>query len=306
MITAILDVATPADFSFAATIHSHGWLELPPFAYDEERRVLSVPHRLRDGTAVLRLSSANDRDLAIEVQSGAALSANDEDALRGVVRAVLGLDQDIAAFRGFIGAIPGYGWMAEYRLGRFLASPTVWQDLAKTLATTNTTWSGTVTMCQRLTLLGEPASDLACFPTPEEVAALAPDRLAEETKLGYRAAYLHELATSIANGDLDVEAWRDDALPTDELYRQITSLKGFGAYAAGNMLRLLGRHERLAIDTVVHKMFRESVNGGADATDREVEAHYSRFHPWAGLVVWLDAMRPNLIPYLDALGLPSR
>jgi N-glycosylase/DNA lyase len=196
--------------------------------------------------------------------------------------------------------------MAEYRLGRLLAAPTVWEDLAKTLATTNTTWSGTVTMCQRLTRLGAPASDIPCFPAPEEVAALAPERLAAATKLGYRAVYLHELATAIANGDLDVEAWRDSDLTTDELYQKLTALKGFGRYAAGNMLRLLGRHERLAIDTVVHKMFRERMNGGAVATDQEIEAHYRRFDPWAGLVVWLDAMQAHLVPYLDALGLPPR
>jgi hypothetical protein len=41
------------------------------------------------------------------------------------------------------------------RAGRLLVSPTVWEDLAKTLLTTNTTWGATVQMCRRLLTLGE-------------------------------------------------------------------------------------------------------------------------------------------------------
>ncbi len=299
MITTNFGVPTPADFSFAATVHSHGWRELSPFHYDDDRHVLSMPQRLRGGAVVLRLSSPDDHELNVQVESDALLGRDEEETLRGTVRTCFGLDRDLAEFRGFIDDIPGYGWVTQHRLGRLLVSPTVWEDLAKTLATTNTTWGGTISMCRRLVSLGEPAGDGFCFPTPQQVAAVEPERLAEVTKLGYRAAYLHELATKISDGKLDVEAWREGDLTTDELYRQLTALKGFGSYAAGNMLGLMGRHERLAIDSVVRKVFRERMNGGREATDREIETYYERFASWAGLVMWLDVMRTSLVSYLE-------
>ncbi len=299
MITTIFDVPTPADFSFAATVHSHGWRELPPFHYDDNRHILSVPQRLRSGTTVLRLSSPDDQELIAQVESEAPLGSGDEETLRRVVRTCFRLDQDLGEFRGFIDDISGYDWVARHRLGRLLVSPTAWEDLAKTLATTNMTWSGTISMCRRLVSLGEPFAGGFCFPTPQEIAAVDPVRLAEVTKLGYRAAYLHEMATKIASGDLDVEAWREGDLPTDELYRKITALKGFGSYAAGSMLGLMGRYERLAIDSIVRRVFRDQMNGGREATDKDITAHYGRFASWAGLVMWLDVMRASLVPYLE-------
>lgn len=301
MITTSLDVPTPADFSFAATVYSHGWRNLPPFRYDEDCHVLSMPQRLDSGVAVVKMRASDDHKLTVSVESEAPFARDEKRTLSQMVRISLGLDQNIAEFQRFIAGIPGYEWMVTYSLGRLLASPSIWEDLAKTLATTNTTWEGTITMCERLVSLGDQGSEGSCFPTPEQIAAVEPGQLAKTTRLGYRAAYLHELATKIVNKELDVEAWRATDLPTDELYARLTALKGFGPYAAGNMLRLLGRHERLAIDSVVRTEFSDRMNTDGGATDRSIEAYYKRFGLWAGLVMWLDVMRTQLIPHLDSV-----
>jgi 3-methyladenine DNA glycosylase/8-oxoguanine DNA glycosylase len=127
----------------------------------------------------------------------------------------------------------------------------------------------------------------AAFPTPERIAALPFDDLHAQVRAGYRDAYLHELARRIAAGDIEVESWR--GLPSDALYKRITSLKGFGDYAAGNMLKLLGHYDRLATDTVCRDVYKNQLNNGiAAANDAEIAAYYEPFGHWRGLVQWMD------------------
>ena len=56
-------------------------------------------------------------------------------------------------------------------------------------------------------------------------------------------------ARQAASGKLDLEAWRDPGLEDEELSRRIRALDGFGPYATEHLLRLLGRHEHLALDS---------------------------------------------------------
>ena len=56
-------------------------------------------------------------------------------------------------------------------------------------------------------------------PVAEMVTALAPDALDEQVRAGYRGAYLHQLALSIAEGHVDVEAWYDNDWPAADLYK---------------------------------------------------------------------------------------
>ncbi|HEX2907254.1 MAG TPA: hypothetical protein VHO69_10370, partial [Phototrophicaceae bacterium] len=147
---------------------------------------------------------------------------------------------------------PRYQWIEMVKAGRMLSSPTVWEDLAKTLLTTNTTWNMTRQMCQRLAALGTPYPGGGhAFPAPETIAAMN----------------------------------------ADELYRQIKALKGFGDYAAGSMLKLLGHFDRLATDTACRAVYKDGINGGvAAANDKEIAAYYAPFGRWQGLIQWMDVM----------------
>jgi 3-methyladenine DNA glycosylase/8-oxoguanine DNA glycosylase len=177
-----------------------------------------------------------------------------------------------------------------------LVSPTVWEDLAKTLLTTNTTWAMTKSMVARLAALGDPGpDDTRAFPEPTQIAAYEPDSLTQHVRAGYRGAYLHELATRIASGELAVEAWRDPALSSLEVYKALKQIKGFGDYAAGAMMRLLGRFDQLGLDSVCRAMYAQRYNAGVAATDREIAAYYEPFGIWRGLVVWLDVMKEDIL-----------
>jgi len=184
------------------------------------------------------------------------------------------------------------------RVGR-LSSPTVWEDLAKTLMTTNTTWNMTQQMVARLTALGDPyAGGGQAFPPPERIAALPLDALNTAIRAGYRGAYLHELAQRIRSGEIDVESWRDPVISSPDLYKRIKALKGFGDYAAGNLMRLMGHFDRLATDTECRaatdtecRAAYAALNGDQPASsDAEIAAYYEPFGAWRGLVQWMDVM----------------
>lgn len=112
---------------------------------------------------------------------------------------------------------------------------------------------------------------------PRRIASLSIEALAESVRAGYRTQYLHGLARRIAGGQLEVESWTDPRISSDGLYEQLRSLKGFGSYAASVVMKLLGRHDRLSLDTSARAMFKREFSPNGDFTDRDIEAHYEEF-----------------------------
>lgn len=303
----VLTIDCPSAFRFRSTLLSHGWIELAPFSYEEDyahiRRIESLP----DGR-IVRLAFTADRCEEGDMSGGERLHVRIEDTLehgRGaaeehaanasltpavqahvqeVTRRIFNLDMDLDPFYVLLANIPHYSWVFAHRAGRLLRAPTVWEDLAKTLLTTNTTWAMTRQMTQRLNELG-PAG---AFPSPEIVANLSPDALADHVRAGYRNAYLHELACRIAEGRVDVEGWAYTKMSSADLFAEIRSLSGFGPYAAGSVMKLLGRFDYLALDSAARSMFSRKFGGGTDA---DIRRRYAPYGSWRGLVVWMDIMQ---------------
>ena len=63
---------------------------------------------------------------------------------------------------------------------------------------------------------------------------------------------------------------------------------GFGPYAAEGILRILGRHDFLAVDSWVRKRYRQLYRGPAKTVDRAIARRYARFGPYRGLALWLE------------------
>lgn len=304
---ATIQVPVPAGFQFLPTVFSHGWYQLPPFRFDPATQVLSRVHQWRDGTvARLRLRGGGDAapgmvqvDVEADGDGGRAgrFSRARRDELVNVVRTCLSLDHDLAPFYRQVRRRSGYGWIATLGAGRMLVAPTVWEDLAKTLLTTNTTWGATKQMCQRLSALGTPfGPEEFSFPTPERIAALSVDELNDQVRAGYRSESLSLLARAIVDGAIDPESWRGPGLSSDDRFRRIKALKGFGDYAAGSMCRLLGSFDRLGLDSSCRASFRAR-NGGEPAGDDQIALHYEPFGAWCGLALWMDVMKAHLIEH---------
>ncbi len=292
-------IETPCDFSFLATLHSHGWVQLAPFLYDPVNRRLDYPVNSKGVECLISLGFDSDNSIILEVNSDNAIGKLELSEINRLVLRIFGLHNDIGDLHRLVNKFPEYSWISRYKLGRFLASPTLWEDMVKTIATTNITWDQTIGICTNLVALGKPILGRHCFPTPDEIAQIDLVEFSALTKLGYRAKHVHELANLIISGALDLEALADSSGPRENLYSSILSLKGFGPYSAGNVLRVMGRHERLAIDSVVRNSLSVQFYKGKKPTDLQIERRYKKFGVWAGLIMWCEVTKDSLIERLE-------
>jgi 3-methyladenine DNA glycosylase/8-oxoguanine DNA glycosylase len=207
---------------------------------------------------------------------------------------MLGLDQDLSAFYAAAQYEPKLAQVSERAQGRLLRSPTLFEDVVKTILTTNTTWSGTKRMVQALVdlfgpPLGSPASADAnprAFPAPGSIAQADVETLRQDARLGYRAPYVLELARLVDSGALDLEALRTAALPTDELRKRLRAIKGVGPYAVANLLMLLGHYDAIPIDSWPLTLVSKEWHGGAAIGPTEVEAAFAHWGQFRGLAYW--------------------
>ena len=285
-----ISVHAPPSFSFKRTAASHGWPELAPFSIDETwtvvKRVLDLGAS-REPVAV-EITGA-DGALRVKV-AGGRLSKRDADGIARDVRHIFRLDDRLDDFYASLSGVAGFEWVARSGAGRMLRSPTVFEDLIKTICTTNCSWSLTKLMCARLVEnLGRPARGGGhSFPTPEAMAAAPAAFYRDEMRSGYRAPYFKELAGRVASGELDVESWLTSEMTTAELRREMKRVKGVGDYAAENLLKLVGRYDVLALDSWVRATFTRKHNKGRACDDKKIARHYARFGEWRGLALWCD------------------
>lgn len=288
-------LAVPEGFSFGATVHSHGWCALAPWRWDG--RALARPLPVPGGVTMIELTQSQGRGTAVRarvaggVGSRSGLDGSGWQAVAGSVRRCLRLDASLEPFHARCRqAGSPFDEAPAMGFGRLLRSPTVFEDLVKVLATTNTTWSGTVSMVGRLV---EIAGVGGGFPTPRRVVEVGAGRLREEGRWGYRAAYLEALARAAAEGTVDLEGWATSEAPTEDLAAEIRSLPGFGPYATAHVLALIGRYDRIGVDTVfrdfVHR--RHFPAAAEPPADRRMVEVYEPWGEWKALAYWFEMWR---------------
>jgi N-glycosylase/DNA lyase len=210
------------------------------------------------------------------------------------VRHLLRLDLDLAPFYELLAADEQLSW-ATQGAGRLMRGQTVFEDVVKTICTTNCAWSGTIRMVGALVReLGEPArgepkdTEHRAFPTPEAMARADATFYKEVVGAGYRGPYLRTLATAVAEGALDLEALATvsrEELGDEELEELLLALDGVGPYAAAHIMMLIGRHSRLVLDSWTRPTYARIV--GRKAKDATIARRFRRYGPWAGLAFWL-------------------
>ncbi|HEX8185656.1 MAG TPA: Fe-S cluster assembly protein HesB [Blastocatellia bacterium] len=286
-----ISIPTPPDFSFKRTAISHGWYDLPPFELDQPSWTLTRVIDIGDAPPVTVKISEAPR--ALKVNIGRKLGKRAVEKVTRDVRHMLRLDDDMVSFYEMIATDSDFKWIASAGAGRMLRSPTVFEDLVKTICTTNCSWALTDKMVNAMVdALGRASNDgRRAFPSPEAMAAMPEKFYRDEVRAGYRAPYFVELAGRVAAGELDVESWLTSELPTKELQREMKRVKGVGDYAAENLLKLIGRYDGLALDSWVRAKFARTRNRGRATPDKKIERYYSRFGAWRGLALWCDMTR---------------
>jgi N-glycosylase/DNA lyase len=272
----------------ARTLLSHGVAELPPNVV------------VADGSALETVLPAGGQAWLVTLTADGArravLAARDSAPLEQLARAVrhmLRLDDDLSPFYARAAEDPELAWAAT-GAGRLLRAPSVFEDLVKTICTTNCTWSATERMVGALVgELGVPAvgaPERRTFPTPAAMAEAGEDFYSGVAKAGYRGAYLRSIAADVAEERLDLEALADPARSDEEVAEALLALPGVGPYACAHTMMLLGRYGQLILDSWTRPTYRR-LTGRPRVTDKGIQKAFRRYREYAGLAFWLMLTR---------------
>ncbi len=279
----------PVDFH--RTIHSHGLIMLAPNTLFAGGNGLRMPMRLAGGRSIVIEIRPGAPGYARVTASGALRGAAVPAELRTRVRRVLCLDGDYAAFYERAAADPALHWVTR-GAGRFVRSATAFEDVVKTIATTNCAWSATIRMTDALVVnLGEPVAGAATerlFPTPQAMAEASPAWYRDVMRAGYRGAYLRAVAAAVARGELDLEALAAapvDALTDDALEERLLALPGVGPYAAAHIMMLMGRYSRMVLDSSTRPKYAR-LSGRKPRSDATIVRRFKPYGRFAGLAFW--------------------
>jgi N-glycosylase/DNA lyase len=293
MVTGSLELKTPSRFNFWRTVHSHGWCALPPFSVDKKNGTLSRILELESSDLVDCVLKGERGKIVVTCSSPVALTGTQRARIANILSDCLRLNEDLAEFYKEANQYPHHRWIPKAGAGRLLRAPTVFEDVVKMICTTNCSWSLTEVMVGNLTsLLGKSMGNgVSSFPGPQSIAGTTDSYLRKNIRAGYRSPYLLKLATDVAEGKVNLESWRSSGLATEDLFAEVKTIKGMGDYAAGNILKLLGRYDYLGLDSWVRGKYYELHTRGRKVLDSTIEKRYQSFGKWRGLFFWLEMTR---------------
>ncbi len=263
-------IPVPADYVFRRDVCSYGYFLLAPNVWDPRALTLTRPLELEGGVASLVIAQPEGRKgSALAAVSDRGLSRRERgEAVRLLTRMLQLDDESVEAFHRV-----DPRWKRSGR-GRLFRSPTFFEDLVKTVTSCNVAWPSTIGMNRRLCETINPA-----FPSARQMARKRPATLRARCGVGYRDQRLVDLARMVVTGTIDA-AWFEDPANDDEtVYRALLELPGIGPYAAANVMQLLGRYSRLALDSesVRHGRTVLGLEGSEREVMRRLAAHYESF-----------------------------
>jgi N-glycosylase/DNA lyase len=282
------------------TLNSHGFVDLPPMEPADDYRSLEITLPVGRGRPRTVRIHEGRRGYGRVSVTGPALSRAAGERLFAAVRHVLRLDADLSGFYAMAAEDPDLSW-ATSGAGRMVQSPTVFEDVVKTICTTNCAWSATERMVGAIVQhLGEKAPGAPetgprgrAFPTPTAMAEAGEAFYRDVARAGYRGAYLVSLARSVAGGELDLEELggaTPEELPDGQLEARLLALPGVGPYAAAHVMMTLGRYSRLILDSWTRPTYARKA-GRRTVKDEAILRRFRRYGPYAGLAFWLFLTR---------------
>jgi N-glycosylase/DNA lyase len=285
--------------AFRETLRSHGLAWLAPNIIDEILPALTTTLPLAAGGArTVRILEAEPGFLSVTIAGPATAAAHAE--IERAVRAMFALDDDLSRFYASLANDADFAF-ARRGVGRLLRAPTAFEEVVRTICTTNCAWSATTRMLAALVehlgakAPGAPATGTAgrAFPSAAAMAAAPLAFYTDVVRAGYRGAYLRTLAEKVAAGTLDLDAWRAASraeLSDAELETRLLELPGVGPYAAAHVMLLFGRRSRLVLDSWTRPAYAR-LTGKKKVADRTIQRRFKKYGDEAGLAFWLFLWR---------------
>lgn len=279
----------PKDYSLARDVCSYGYFLLAPNRWNVQEQSLSRALTLDKHIVGVVITQPKGKGTPLRIGTDRALSKQHKALAAEQIRRMLRLDEDESHVRAFHKVDPRWKRTGRARLFR---SPTLFEDVLKTVTSCNVTWPGTVQMNRRLCeVVGRASpSGLLTFPTAAQLARTRPETLRSRCRVGYRDLRIIELSRMFAKRVHEVRIIEDPATPDDVLHETLLSLPGVGPYAAANIMQLLGRYSRLPLDTesVRHGRSVLGYKGSSKQIMRRVHDHFAPFESHAFRSYWFE------------------
>ncbi|EIE22161.1 DNA glycosylase [Coccomyxa subellipsoidea C-169] len=292
----IVKVPAPTGFDLATAVSSYGFFMLAPNRW--VKAVSSVPGsqpaferplRTADDTAVpVRITQSileDGSELSVAVETTDPLSTSDEQHLQSQVVRMLSLAPADVEVVAALQRMHAEAKAASF--GHMFRSPTLWEDMVKSITLCNCGWGRTISMNAAL------CSEIGggAFPTPAQVAAAGVEALQSRCGVGYRGKTIHGLAQQFLDGTVSGLALEEPGMDASALYKKLLPLSGMGPFTAANVLQLLGHFERIPADTETarHLKHRHKLSGLSPRTLQEAaQKVYEKYAPYQFLVYWFE------------------
>jgi len=288
----------PADLR--RTLFSHGFADLPPLALQREAGTLEVTVPVGAARPRTVHVTSGGPGYALVRVAGRPPGPRVRAGVAAAVGHILRLDEDLSPFYAIARGDPELAWVCR-GAGRMIRSPTVFEDVVKTLCTTNCSWALTRQMVGALVAhLGAPAAGAPrtgwrgrTFPSPQVMADASTRFYRDVVHAGYRVPYLRAVARAAADGLIDLErlARAGSGSPSDEhVAERLAALPGIGPYAVAHIMMLLGRYSRLTLDSWTRPTYAR-LRGRRRIADRTIHRAFRRYGSYTGLAFWLYLTR---------------
>lgn len=252
-----LDVTPP--YSLELTCLSHGWINLAPFEWDKKDKVVRTKLELADG----RVASVSAQQVCpdkINLCISDLINPSQENVLeieKRVSRA-FSLEFDVGNLLEV--AFENDVKVADLILrggGRILRGTTYFEDVVKTLFTTNASWQYTQRMVRTFIAIH---GNSGAFPSFSSLECATEDDYRNKVKVGYRARFLRQIVETFITNNGNVET--------------LSAFPGLGPYGFAHVRLLALDFSRIPIDSEVKAYCKENYS-----LTNEAEIH-KRFESW--------------------------
>lgn len=247
-------------YSFYMTCHAHGWKNLSPFRWNDESQTLYFAVYLDDQPVDITAWQKGDL-IEASLISHSKLSQDHIKKAKELISRALCLATDTDDLLNTAERIdPDCAKLIKKGAGRLLHAPTLWEDAAKTLFTTNCSWVLTKKMCEAVcskTFSDRTPSGIYPFPPPQKFIKFSVGKLKSLMPIGYRAEYFIALSKNFSK-DPKLDNIESNGFNHIEAHNCVKQLRGFGDYAIAHLLVLAGYYNEIPIDTVVVSYLKEN------------------------------------------------
>ena len=276
---------------------SHGWASLAPLHRKDDCSFIWSAVLPDAGPTCVKVSwQRQRRRVRASLKGRLSISSVDHTFLRVSLRWMFRADESFVDF-----------WIAcknsplkvacEMRAGALLRSASIFEDIVKTMCTTNCHWRNTKRMVSGLCVsLGKPcdlggAEVVFSFPDCHDIALARMSKL-KGIGLGYRAEYLKKFACNVKSGKCDLNHITE-IREANILREKLLVIKGIGPYAAHHIMMLLGHYDCIPCDSEVAAYLGLRARTSVKKIERTATARYGRWGRFSFLAYKLERVLSN-------------